>query len=265
MWGDDQLLLFSPTLLSQHRPAYALTYTQVLVLPRHAIDDACESYPANAPLIRRVYVRQVFRSAARYIAHMSRLARGVGDLFAVADHLVNRKGMYQDDMKLAQKILHEIPGGTGDRGGLRDDLRRASADGTFAEALTAKRIADTLQAERDPDQPRVFGGYGMPLHKEALQGGPSREEQLQADLEARLDRLEKLLLGAVADITALRTQPAKPLVPNGRVPNGPNGRVTPSRLTPRGTSGRAVAVGPPGGQELREGPTGGPVCLRGCT
>ena len=28
VWGEDQVLLYSPALLSTHRPAFALTFTQ---------------------------------------------------------------------------------------------------------------------------------------------------------------------------------------------------------------------------------------------
>merc|ERR1719171_2093749 len=72
IWGEDQVLLFSPALLSLFQPCYSLTFSQVQVLHRSSIEEACLRYPGNAVPIRRAYVRQVFRSAIRFIASKAR-------------------------------------------------------------------------------------------------------------------------------------------------------------------------------------------------
>jgi hypothetical protein len=175
IWGEDQVLLFSPALLSLFQRCYSLTFSQVQVLHRSTIEEACLRYPGNAIPIRRAYVRQVFRSAIRFIA-----SKAKSDLDV--------------DQKVEQKIQpHE-----------RRYSRRKSTD-----ILTPiEEIIAAVQEINDED-PREFGGYGIVEDRELvdLQAAHRETQARFAELDLKLDSRFRLLEGLVEETLAQVRRP----------------------------------------------------------
>jgi hypothetical protein len=174
IWGEDQVLLFSPALLSLFQPCYSLTFSQVQQLHRSTIEEACLRYPGCAVPIRHAYVRMVFRSAIRFIASKC-------------------KSMDFDiDQKMSdQKLKPE------DR---RHSVRRGSMDIlTPIEEIIA--IVQGINEEDKGDE-----GYGI-IEKgeevdlqEAHRQNTSRFAELDAKLDARFRQLEGLVEETLANV-----------------------------------------------------------------
>jgi hypothetical protein len=233
IWGEDQVLLFSPALLSLFQPCYSLTFSQVQVLHRSTIEEACLRYPGNAVPIRRAYVRQVFRSAIRFIA---------------------RKALHNEfEIDVDQKVEDKI----------QPHERRVSRRKSTDILTPIDEIIAAVQELNDED-PREFGGYGITDKKEevvdlhaAHRDTTARFEELDAKLDAKFRSLEGMVEETLSQV---------------RRSTGANGVGTESqslkfRPSTHG-SFRPIGLPPPsdGPHSLRnKGRDSGGVCINGCS
>jgi hypothetical protein len=198
VWQDQQVLLYSPTLLSLHKPAYSLTFTMVQALKREAIVEACEAFPHNGREIRRTYVRQVFRAAVRYIAALS------------LEHVANPNSPHfaVDRSKVDFSMI-----------------------GAPSELLTINNLLDNA-AKINQHRPRVYGGYGVPVTSDAPSTTPAALSDLHSvhgSLEARvMQKLDALYqrVDALASAQSNGRPPPPHALPNGysaRMNGGMNG------------------------------------------
>jgi hypothetical protein len=205
----------------------------VQVLHRSTIEEACLRYPGNAIPIRRAYVRQVFRSAIRFIAAKS-LAREL-----------------DVDQKVEEKIQpHE-----------RRYSRRKSMD----IITPIEEIIAAVQEINDED-PREFGGYGIVENKDHvdLQAAHQETSARFEELDAKLDAKFRVLQGMVEETLTQVRRPG-----NGAGADGAFRFKAPERA---GSAFRAIVppteateIPPPLRNSRSKSRDDGGVCINGCS
>lgn len=252
-WGDDDMLLFSPLMLAQHRPAYSLTFSQVQSLPRTAIEDACESYPANSPTIRMVYRLQVFRAMVKFLARASQSFQGKADKFEVAEHMIDRQGVCEADFKAFSELGRAM----------------SLADFGESEALYRPPTVDEVIGQMGHKGPRPIGGYGLPEdyvtedfvdeHTLAIDGRTAGMDERLRRLEAMMhvlhDGMHRLLERGGGSVSDPTTSPEQRFGLGAKSPGGPGPIYRPPRALPPGADADAKCFnGCAGG-----GPSGTPI------